>query len=283
LPEIRDDNGLGALVSRDPWSLVASGLIFTEGPVWHPAGYLLFSDIPASRIYRWHDGELDIYREPSGQSNGLTLDARSRLIACEHGNRRVSREDAAGPQPLATQYDGKCLNSPNDVVVRSDGRIYFTDPPYGITEEQRELPFNGLFSISRDGELTLLSDDFDRPNGLAFSPDERTLYVADTNRCHVRAFDVAADGGLSGGTVWANTTTDGRPDGMKVDREGRVWVCAAGVEVFDATGTPLGAVEVPQRPANCAWGEDGSTLFVCARTAVYKTATAVAGIMPAGA
>ena len=280
MPDVRYDDGLHALVSAEPWQAVATGLIFTEGPVWHPDGYLLFSDINASRIYRLWDGELDIYREPSGQSNGLTLDPSMRLVACEHENRRVSRATEGALVALATHYDGKRLNSPNDVVVRSDGRVFFTDPPYGITEEQRELPYNGVFTISPTGELALLATDFDRPNGLAFSPDERTLYVADTNRHHVRAFDVAANGTLSNGRVFAEMREEGRPDGMKVDREGRLWACAAGIEVFEADGRPLGLIDVPQRPANCAWGEDGSTLFVCARTAVYRMRTTVVGIAP---
>ncbi len=281
MPEVRDDAGLAALVSPEPWDTVASGLVFTEGPVWHPEGYLLFSDINASRIYRWHDGALSVYREPSGQSNGLTLDPEMHLVACEHENRRVSREVDGTVRPLATDHDGKRLNSPNDVVTRSDGRIFFTDPPYGITEDQRELPYNGVFTIGPDGDLSLLATDFDRPNGLAFSPDERTLYVADTNRHHVRAFDVAADGELTSGRVFAATSDDGRPDGMKVDRDGRLWVCAAGIEVFDAGGRRLGSIDLPQRPANCAWGEHGSTLFVCARTAVYRMRTLVSGIGPA--
>jgi len=281
MPEVRYDDGLSALVPAEPWEAIATGLQFTEGPVWHAGGYLLFSDINASRIYRWHDGELDIYRAPSGQSNGLTLDEAMRLVACEHENRRVSREAEGRVEALATHYEGHRLNSPNDVVVRSDGRVFFTDPPYGIGEEQRELPYNGVFTIAPDGDLELLATDFDRPNGLAFSPDEGTLYIADTSRHHVRAFDVGADGGLSGGRVFAEVREGGRPDGMKVDREGRLWVCAAGIEVFAADGRPLGLIDVPQRPANCAWGEGGGTLFVCARTAVYRLRTSVAGIGPA--
>ena len=144
-------------------------------------------------------------------------------MSCEHEGRRVSREDGGAVEAVATHFEGKRLNSPNDVVVRSDGRIYFSDPPYGITEAQRELPYNGLFSIASTGELTLLSTDFDRPNGLAFSPDERTLYVADTPRRHVLAFDVAAGGTLAKSRVFAEMREDGRPDGMKVDRDGRLF------------------------------------------------------------
>ena len=204
MPNVRFDDGLAALVSGEPWGTVADGLGFTEGPVWLPDGSLLFSDIPNSRIHRWHDGALGVYREPSGGSNGLTLDLSMRLLACEHDNRRVSRERDGAAEPVATHYEGKRLNSPNDIVVRSDGRIFFTDPPYGITEEQRELPFNGVFTLSTSGDLRLLATDFDRPNGLALSPDERMLYIADTARRHVRAFDVAADGTLSNTRIFAD-------------------------------------------------------------------------------
>jgi sugar lactone lactonase YvrE len=280
MPNVRFDDGLAALVSSEPWETVAEGLGFTEGPVWLPDGELLFSDIPNSRIHRWRDGALSVYREPSGGSNGLTLDPAMRLLACEHENRRVSCERGGVVEPVATHYEGKRLNSPNDIVVRSDGRIFFTDPPYGITEDQRELPFNGVFTVSTSGDLTLIATDFDRPNGLAFSPDERTLYIADTARHHVRAFDVAADGALSNSRVFADMREEGRPDGMKVDREGRLFVCATTVQVFAADGRPLGVIDCPQMPANCTWGEDGATLFIAARTGVYRTRIATVGIAP---
>jgi gluconolactonase len=280
MPNVRFDDGLAALVSSEPWETVAEGLGFTEGPVWLPDGWLLFTDIPNSRIHRWHDGALGVYREASGGSNGLTLDTSMRLLACEHENRRVSRERDGAVESVATHYDGKRLNSPNDIVVRSDGRIFFTDPPYGITEEQRELPFNGVFTVSTSDELALLATDFDRPNGLAFSPDERTLYIADTARHHVRAFDVAADGALSNSRIFADMREGGRPDGMKVDREGRLFVCATTVQVFAPDGRPLGVIDCPQMPANCAWGEDGSTLFITARTGVHRTRIATVGIAP---
>jgi gluconolactonase len=281
MPAIRHDDGLSAITPPDQWETVAEGLGFTEGPVWLPDVGLLFSDIPNSRIHRWRDSELSVYREPSGQSNGLTLDRQSRLIACEHENRRVSRQSSAGDvEAIATHHDGKRLNSPNDVVVRSDGRIYFTDPPYGIREDQRELSYNGVFTISPAGELDLLLTDFERPNGLALAPDERTLYIADTQRRHVRAFDVAGDGSLSNGRLFAEMRDDGRPDGMKVDRDGRLFVTATGVQVFAPDGKLLGFIECPQMPANCAWGDDGSTLYITARTAVYRTRLDTRGIAP---
>jgi len=166
---------------------------------------LLFSDIPKARIHRWTRADgVSIFREPSGQSNGLTLDLQGRLLACEHGHRRLSRTEADGSVvALAERYDGRRLNSPNDVVVHSSGSIYFTDPPYGIQADQQEQPCNGVYRLALDGTLTRLADDFDRPNGLAFSPDEQTLYIDDTNRMHVRAFDVAADGSLTNGRVFA--------------------------------------------------------------------------------
>lgn len=280
MPTVRFDDGLGTSVDPAPWEPVAEGLEFTEGPVWHPGGFLLFSDIPADRIYRWRDGRLDVYRQPSGNSNGLTLDISRVLLACEHGNRRVSRETPAGFVTVVDRFEGRRLNSPNDIVVRSDGAIYFTDPPYGIREEQRELPFNGVFRLA-GGVLTLLASDFDRPNGLAFSPDERTLYVADTARHHVRAFDAAPDGSLAGGRIFATMREDGRPDGVKVDRDGRLYVCAGSLQVFSASGRPLGVIDCPQQPANCAWGDDGSVLYITARTGVYRARFAARGVAPA--
>jgi gluconolactonase len=277
---IRFDEGLSAIAGGRAWETVAEGFGFTEGPVWHRRGSLLFSDIPNSRIHRWRDGEVSVYRAPSGQSNGLTFDEQGRLVACEHETRRVTRETAHEPLPIATHFEGKRLNSPNDVVVRSDGRIFFTDPPYGIREEQRELPFNGVFTIAPQGSLALLVTDFDRPNGLALSPDEHTLYVADTNRMHVRAFDVDQNGALSNGRVFAEVREDGRPDGMKVDRQGRLYVSAGTVQVFAADGKPLGVIDCPQSPANCAWGGDGSDFYITARTAVYRMRIDATGIAP---
>jgi sugar lactone lactonase YvrE len=280
MPNVRFDDGLAALVSSEPWATVAEGLGFTEGPLWLPDGSLLFSDTPGNRIYRWRDGVLSVYREPAGGPNGNTLDLEMGVVSCEQDGRRVTRERDGVVEAMATHYEGKRLNSPNDIVVRSDGRIFFTDPPYGITEGLRELPFNGVFTLSTSGELTLLATDFDRPNGLAFSPDEHTLYIADTARHHVRAFDVAADGTLTNGRAFADMREEGRPDGMKVDREGRLFVCATTVQVFAADGRPLGVIDCPQMPANCAWGEDGSTLFIAARTGVYRTRVATVGIAP---
>jgi gluconolactonase len=271
----------------DPERL-AGGFQFTEGPVWLPEGALLFSDIPASRIYRWTaQGGPKVWREPSGNSNGLTLDRQGHLVACEHGNRRVSRTEADGTiVPLAERYGGKQLNSPNDVVVRSDGVIYFTDPPYGLDPLPPEQPVNGVYGIWPDGALRLLAGDFDRPNGLAFSPDEAVLYIDDSRRRHVRAFDVHPDGSIHNSRLFAGMDhpQPGSPDGMKLDVEGHVYVCGAtGVWVFEPDGEHLGVIVTPERPANCAWGDaDHQSLYITARTSLYRVRTRMPGV-PVGA
>ncbi len=272
------EQGLANIVAAGAPEKVASGLQFTEGPVWHPQGFLIFSDIPANRIVKWTaTDKTETFRQPSGNSNGLTFDRQGRLIASEHGNRRVSRTEPDGKiVTLADKYEGKKLNSPNDVVVKSDGSIYFTDPPYGIQASEKELPFNGVFCISPDGKLTLLASDFERPNGLAFSPDEKKLYVADTARGHVRVFEVQPNGTLKGGEEFVKTPG---PDGMKVDAKGNLYVTSTGVAVFDAKGKKLGDISLPERPANCCFGDpDNKTLFVTARTSLYKVRLKVAGI-----
>jgi len=253
---------------------LATGFQFTEGPVWHPDGYLIFSDIPADTIYRLQGGATDVFRRPSGNSNGLAFDREGRLVACEHGNRRVSVTQTDGTVvPVATHYQGKRLNSPNDVVVKSDGSIYFTDPPYGVRPEDRELDFQGVYRLGADGGLTLLADDFVKPNGLAFSPDEKVLYVDDTDRGWIRAFDVREDGLLANGRVFARLEGPGhgRPDGMKVDVEGNVYCTGpGGVWVIGPDGRPLDVIETPEAAANVAFGgDDGRTLFITARASIY--------------
>ncbi len=263
-------------VSQSEVQLVVSGLRFTEGPVWHPDGYLIFSDIPADTIYRLRDGEAEQYRRPSGNSNGLAFDLEGRLLSCEHGNRRVSRTLESGEVvPLAAQYEGKRLNSPNDLAVKSDGSIYFTDPPYGVRPEQRELDFQGIFRIGTDGELTLLAGDFVKPNGIAFSPDEKVLYVGDTERQLVAAFEVLENGTLGEQKTFAHLETPNRwsgPDGMKVDAEGNLYVTSpGGVHVFDPEGELIELIAAPKTPTNCAFGgENGRTLFITAQDSVYS-------------
>jgi gluconolactonase len=283
---------------------IATGFAFLEGPVWTRGSTLIFSDIPANTLYEWvpsgaiqeaadlletggpraETGELRVFRQPSFNANGNTLDRQGRLITCEHSGRRVSRTEADGTfTTLAESYDGKRLNSPNDVVVHSGGAIYFTDPPYGLQEGEQELPFFGVFLITREGELELLVDDFIRPNGLALSPDESLLYIDDSDRRHIRVFDVKGDGRIEGGEVFADVTGDapGNPDGMKVDVEGNVYCTGSGgIHVFESSGTHLGVIETPEVAANCNWGEDLHTLYIAAQTGLYRIRTGIEGVAP---
>lgn len=263
---------------------LGTGFQFTEGPVWHPAGFLLFSDIPAAIIYRFVPGQRpQPWRHASGHSNGLTYDRQGRLLACEHGNRRVSRTEPDGAiVTVADRYDGRRLNSPNDIVVRSDGAIYFTDPPYGIQPEQQEQPCNGLYALTPTGELRLLVSDFGRPNGLAFSPDERILYVDDSPRRLIRAFDVQPDGSLSNDRLFADLSSpdQGSPDGMKLDAAGRIYCTGpGGIWVYAPDGALFGIVRLPQQPANLAFGgPDLRTLYITARTSLYSLQTRTPGL-----
>ena len=274
---------------------IATGFKFTEGPLWCiRTDSLYFSDILANRIYRWTDGEgVEVFRAPSGKSNGLTWDLAGHLLACEHLNRRVTLTLADGTLvELAGTYGGKRLNSPNDLVVRSDGSVYFTDPPYGILSAEygaiaeQEQPHNGVYRI-RPGaeEPELLLTDFDRPNGLAFSPDERRLYIADTSRYHLRVFDVAEDGSLSGGEVFAQFREEdgvGRPDGMKVDEAGNVYTTGpGGLWIVAPDGEKLAHIRFPEKTANCGWGDaDRCSLFVTASTSVYRFRVLIPGVAP---
>jgi gluconolactonase len=296
--EVRDP-GLHDLIAPDAAiERIAGGLTFTEGPVWR-AGHLLFSDIPNKRIVRWRrlpEGpELTTYA--TGMSNGLTLDRQGRVLAAEHDGRRVTRvADDGARTVLAEQYQGKRLNSPNDIVVKSDGAVYFTDPPYGVRPAPpgtvrpagwwtqpipgKEQPSNGVYRLTPDGTLRLVADDFALPNGLAFSPDESVLYIDDSAHKHIRAFDVAPDGSLTRGRILLDMKSDdpGVPDGLKVDVRGNVFCTGpGGVWVCRPDGALLGRVVLPELPANLAWGEDGSVLFLTARTSVYRLATKTRG------
>ncbi len=267
----------------DPEKL-ATGFRFTEGPIWQADGSLFFSDIPANRTYRWTaETGATVWAEPTGNANGMTLDRAGQLLRCEHSGRQVSRVAADGTATtVADRYQGKRLNSPNDIVVKSDGVIYFTDPPYGIKPEEREQPCNGVYRIFPDGAMDLLVDDFDRPNGLAFSPDESILYIDDSPRRHVRAFDVRTDGTLTNSRIIADLDhpQPGSPDGMKIDVEGNLYVTGAtGVWLFEPDGTLLGVIATPERPANCAWGDaDRKSLYLTAQTSLYRIRTKVAGV-----
>ncbi|BCJ39873.1 gluconolactonase [Actinoplanes ianthinogenes] len=256
----------------------------TEGPAYFPAGrYLVWSDIPNNRLMRWDEttGAVGVFRADSGHANGNTVDAQGRLVTCEQGNRRVTRTEHDGTiTVLADAYRGKRLNSPNDVVVRSDGTIWFTDPVYGIASDyeghRAESEFGGDCYVFRldpaTGDLRIVADDFCRPNGLAFSPDEQRLYIADTRQepSHLRVFDVLADGSLGGGEIFA-TCDFGRFDGLRADSEGRIWAAAwDGVHCFAPDGTLIGKLLVPEPVANLTFGGPAlNHLFITAGTSVY--------------
>ncbi len=265
---------------------LSDGLKFTEGPVWHPRGFLLFSDIPGDTIYKWtNDGKISIYRRPAGNPNGNTFDTQGRLITAEHNRRLVRTETNGQITVLAERYQGKRLNSPNDIVVKSDGSIYFTDPPYGISKEKEELGFYGIYRLTPDGTLTLLSKEMVRPNGLAFSPDEKKLYVSDSEKGYIRVFEVKSDGTLTNSRVFAELTgpTDkGVPDGMKVDVQGNIYCSGSeGVWVFSPTSQLLGKILVPEVVTNLAWGDkDYKTLYITAGQGVYRIRLKVAGVQP---
>ena len=289
--EVLSDEMLNLVDADAQVEKLGTGCQFTEGPVWNSEGkFLLFSDIPSNQMKKW-SSETGIinFREPSGKSNGLTYDRQGRLIACEHANRRVSRTEIDGEiVTIASHYEGKRLNSPNDVVVKSDGSIYFTDPPYGLSAEygslgEKELDFQGVYRLSPDdNSLTLLIDDFDCPNGLCFAPDESVLYINDSSeRLHVRAFDVQPDGTISNGRVFAEIVGEGGvPDGMKVDQKGNVYVTGpGGVWIFDMSGKRIGTINTPEGATNLGWGEsDWKTLYFVAKTSLYRIRFKVAGV-----
>ena len=275
---------LADLVAPGEPQRLATGFEFTEGPVWHPDGYLLFSDIPPEIIYRLAPGgNPESYIHPSRGSNGLTFDAQGRLVACEHNGRQISRAGAGGQmETVVDRYQGKRLNSPNDVVVHSSGSIYFTDPPYGILPDLGEIGFFGVYRVGADGNITAVAEDFERPNGLAFSPDESILYIDDTDHRHVRAFDVRPDGSLANGRVFVDmdVPAQGNPDGMKVDTEGNAYVTGGGgLWVVEPNGNHVGTVAFPESLTNVAFGgPDNRTIFVTAGHSVYSVQGKVPGV-----
>lgn len=284
---------------------LAGGFEWSEGPVWaREGGYLLFSDIPNNAVMRWKEGEgTSVFLKPAGYtgaaarqgepgSNGLLFDRQGRLILCEHGDRRVARLEKDGKKTtLADRYEGKRLNSPNDAVLKSNGDIYFTDPPYGlekgVEDPARELDFQGVYRISASGELTLLTRDISRPNGIAFSPDEKKLYVAcsDPDRAVWYVHDVKPDGTLENGriffdaTAWVKQGKKGLPDGLKVDQQGNLFATGpGGVHVLAPDGTHLGTIDTGEATANCGWGGDGSTLYITADMYLCRIKTATRGV-----
>ncbi|QYR21795.1 SMP-30/gluconolactonase/LRE family protein [Paenibacillus sp. sptzw28] len=263
-----------------------TGFVFTEGPAWDKVDEsLVFSDIKGNTIYRFKEsGRLSVVRRPSGMSNGLTFDHEQRLVTCEHAGRRLSLyslNERTGPiVTLADRYDGKRLNSPNDVIVGSDKSIYFTDPNYGLVmelraPEEQELPFQGVYRLAPGGNLTLLVDDFAGPNGLTLSPDERKLFINDTERQHIRVFDFDGEGRLINGRVFAELDESkgaGVADGLKVDAAGNVYcIGPAGLWIFDPEGNEVGLLRVPEIASNLTWGgSDGRVLYITATTSVYR-------------
>ena len=267
---------------------------WTEGPAWFPAHRsLVWSDIPNDRMLRWDEasGQVSVFRQPSNYSNGNTVDRQGRLVTCEHGGRRVTRTEHDGTITVITdRFDGKRYNSPNDVVVRSDGTIWFTDPTYGIDTDYEghkapaEQDGSHVYRVNLDGSVDRVLTDFVKPNGLAFSPDEKRLYVVDSGRTHVpdgprhiRVFDVAADGSLSGGAVFAE---NGNYDGLRLDEEGRVWTSATeAVHCYEPDGTLLGEIVIGETVSNvCFGGLKRNRLFITATTSVYAVMLAVNGV-----
>jgi gluconolactonase len=272
---------------------LGTGFTFTEGPIWNAEGeFLLFSDMPGDVRRRWSeaDGVTEVMR-PSNKGNGMVYDADGNLLVCEHTTSSLVREHPDGErEPLATHFRGKELNSPNDVITRSDGLIYFSDPTYGRVpvfgvERDVELGFQGVYKLAQAGdpELVVPEDQFEMPNGLCFSPDESLLYINDTPNALIRVYDVAADGSLSNGRLFRDGIGDGViengvVDGMKCDERGNIWVSGpAGVWVIDPAGEHMGTIEVPENIGNLAWGgAEWRTLFIAASTSLYRVQTTVA-------
>lgn len=282
--DIRDERMLELVAASANRETLSEEFSFTEGPIWHPTEqHLTFSDIPASKLHRWHEqAGFSVFRDPSNMANGNTYDRQGRMVTCEHATSRVVCDDAGELTVLTSHYQGKELNSPNDIVVRSDGTIYFTDPSYGRqprhgVEREPELDFCGVYQLDPAGKLTLLARDFQMPNGLCLGLDEQTLYVADTPQQHVRLFSIDADR-LTGGEVFCDSPA---PDGLKIDSRGFVYAGGPdGVAVYlPDDGTWLGTFTTPAFCANFTWGgADLKTLFMTASTGLYRIPVKVPGI-----
>ena len=272
-------NDLSGIVESAQAERLATGFVFTEGPLWHPDGYLLFVDIRRAQILRLvPGGQPEIIRENSGDANGMTLDSQGRVVVCEMVNRRITRMEAdGGYTPIAETSGGKRLNRPNDVVGRSDGSLYFTNPGRDrLDPADVDMQFNSVNRVTPSGDVELVAP-FEYPNGIAFSPDERTLYVSNTRPGqYIVAYDLDADGAVTGVRHFADMPSpddgNGVPDGMKVDIEGRVYCTGpGGCWVFAPDGALIGVIELPEYPANCGWGgADNRTLYFTANTSVYS-------------
>jgi gluconolactonase len=276
------DERFGRVDGDSVVEVLYSGCRWAEGPAYFPAGrYLVFSDIPNDRMLRWDEttGAVGVFRSPAGYTNGHTVDRQGRLISCEQGNRRVTRTEHDGSVTvLADRYQGKRFNSPNDVVERADGSVWFTDPSYGIDSDYEgnqadtEIGACHVYRVDpASGEVGVVADDFVRPNGLAFSLDERQLYIVDTRRKHMRRFDVAEDGTLTGGAVFAECDA-GSFDGVRLDSVGRVWVAAHdGLHCFDPDGTLIGKLRLPESVSNLTFGgRKRNHLYITATTSLYS-------------
>jgi len=253
---------------------IAGGYRFTEGPVFSRLGYLLFSDVAASRILKWEAGTVTVFRENSNGANGLTFDHQGRLLTCERG--RVTRTEKNGSiTVLAERFQGKLLNVPNDLVYAIDGSIYFTDVrPANASPGDGRAEKSAVYRIDRKGEVHRESVECELPNGVALAPNQQKLYVGDTASRNLRVYDIAADGSLTHGRIFAQA----RPDGLKTDEAGNVWTTDdQSITVFDSQGQRLGAIRIPEPPSNCAWGEGFRNLYVTARTSVYKITANVNG------
>lgn len=283
--EVRDEVEFRKAIAPDAKvKRLATGMQFTEGPVWVAAsgGYLVFSDIPADELKKWtSQNGLTTFRKPSQNANGNTVDREGRLLTCEHSGRRVSRLEADGQlQMVVDRFDGKKFNSPNDVAVKSDRTIWFTDPDYGLGGKSHD--YEGCFVFRFDPKthtLAVLAKDFDKPNGICFSPDEKKLFVADSGKPHhIRVFDVQKGGAVEGGAVFCQID-NGLPDGIRCDAAGRVWSSAGdGVHIFAPDGKLIGKILIPESPANlCFGGADGKTLFITARNSLYALPVQVKG------
>ena len=284
---------LGSLFPKDAQlTPIAGDFTFLEGPIWHPTNhFLIFSDIAESKQYRWEaENGLSLFRVPSNQANGNAFDREGRVITCEHAASQVSRIDHNGKRvtPIATHFRGKALNSPNDIICDSKGQIWFTDPSYGRTRADlgdiraQEMDVQGVYRIDPDGTLHLVADDFDQPNGLCMSQDERQLFINDSPGGHIRVFDVMEDGSLAGGKVWANLTGDSPwvPDGMKTTTTDHI-LCngPAGVHIFNKDAVCLGVILLPEKSTNfCFGGDDLQSLFITASTRLYRIETLLTGL-----